>query len=754
MKLWQNYRLMAAYAFFALWSGISFFLVAFHVSAHYLTALIFLNLIFVSGFSLSRLFKVGFSNDRWGNLALFSALGFILLFASSFLAIMLKWPINLLVIIYLSLIGAIFVISAILDTFRRPTGTPEISSKPNIKQALKEFFLNNLTSILVVVITVLIGFAVVQQGANFKGDPQYHLATIQKAAGTAPLSVSNLSYVKDNPEEIYAYPVWHVALAIMSKLTHFNIFETWSTMVLPLVILFMIAVGFLMRQMLPNKELANLALIAFSIFIFATNKGYLFLRLPVPDTLNQYILLPLAVALALKYIFNKENLKILAVFSLSVIFLAVVHFTQYFYFLLIFSVFALIYAIFFWWTEDFKATIKRILLALFANVLLLAPFLILLEIKLSLVSRTIKEFWNSPLRHSFNAGAFHKIDLRAKVASILAPLALIFTRKKPQMIFTVSIFVVAPLAFIDPFKMILTKLFTGVFMDRLYYNVTYFAVIWALIPGFLFLILDRAMKKWPKIYVYLASGLATVLALALIYAQVKFTWAKNLIEKTLDNPHLSAFLNRYYLYFVIGFTILALAGLLWQKYSKKAAEFFTWEKYHHRYLVFLLIFMTAFLIAAPQFRTLKNYYKREIDQKMLLKKPYNSLATILNPSQVGDLKTIDFINKNIPPKKVFVTNSGYLILPMLSDVHMPIYTKSWNAVFKNLFNPEYSIKNKIIVMKHFDLDYLMIVLAKNQNREFYNKYPEQFTLVYDGKALIYKINKDKLSLILDNPTKK
>ena len=523
--------------------------------------LTFLGLIFIPGFLISRIFKIDFTNDRFGNLINFLAIGFIYNIFFAFLGLAIHININQLIWLNLIIVFVLFVIGLIID--KEIKFTCDIAK---IKFSDILLYGGLFSYLFLVLITVI------QLGGNFVGDPIYHLAAMRKAISGQPLSIENIAYLKDQFHPAYFYSPWHILLAQSAKIANINIFSLWQAVVIPLTIMVFMVWYWVYLKIFNNKFLAVFGLILSIIYIYWQN-GYLFSRLAVPDTLSTYLLLPLALGLAIKYIFSKtSNLKHLAVLTFFVGIMTAIHQTQWLYYLLSIGFLLICYAIFKSKDDDYKQVLKKICLALFSNFIVAIPVFLIIQVKGGTLSEHLGVF--QTLQPILRNDQFVKWEVFLKLSYVFLPLVLLFSKKYRALIFIIALFLIGPLIHNIPgLKEWAIDNLSHVFVKRMYSSVGWAPAVLALVFGFLLLLFDKQLFKVKKGIRYFVDSILGLILLIFTYLEFKNEFFSNLYEKILGEGTLN-FLNSNYLWLVPLVFVISLIIFIWQKYNSKLIDFF------------------------------------------------------------------------------------------------------------------------------------------------------------------------------------
>lgn len=734
MKLFENKKqLLLNYGFFALW-GIAIWILHYFSATPLSIALTFLGMIFLPGFSLARIFKIDFKGDSTA--VLWMGLGFVYVFGLAFLSTVLKININTLVLFYTASICVLLLVAFFLDT-KRPA-----QNKKNTFNIRAIISMQNILPLAVLVYLFFVVWVVAVQGASFRGDPIFHLSIVRKAFEGGQLTPENLNYIKSSSIHIvYGYPIWHIVVAIFAKIARISIFTAWGLLPVPLTVLAMIVWYSLSKKIFTSRNIALLALLLFTIFTYNMVFGYLFERLPVPDTLNQYLFLPLTVVLALRYIFDKTiNYKTLIVFSLLLISMAAIHFTQYVYFLLIMFVFMVAYTLFGIRQENYRQTLVRIFAAGFANLIIILPFLGLLESNGSIVSKTVKAFMNVPIPRRVKYDSIAKISLLPKFAYVLAPLILLFARKNQKLIILLSVALVAPLAYWSPIRGELVKYFGLILMERLFWNVTWNFMIFALIMGFVIVLFDRLLVKvngLSRIARYIAEILLFGLAVLSYFKQEYLMKIYNYIF----SPKSSLWLNENFIWLDIVLAAIVILLFIWQQFKPKIRDFFALENPRFPLANLFITFIFVFIFFLPGYPSMKDYLKSFV----LTDKALDFQSKVVSVKSVGGETAINFIKENIPAKSIMlVFDPTSQTLSTLIDNHMVAYPKSRQSnKYNSIFKEDTPSSDKIKNLKQSKAEYVFV--SKGMDNNYFGANPELYIPIYQDSVAIYKIDLDTLN---------
>ena len=416
-------------------------------NAFFFTLLCFY-LLLLPGWLLFGFLKVNLE-DRIGRFLAYFALGLSFYFVLSFIAIFAGISLASLSIVIFILLAGLLITSLLLALCRN-------NQKPFYAVGFNR--LENLYFILPVAIGAFILWVVYLKGANLNGDPYLHLSIIRKALDGTSLSSRDLALTKTqfiNPA--YVYPVWHIFLAFLSKISHLSIFQVWSNILILLTLISFLVWYYFSKVLFQKTSWTILALSLFMIFVFYGGPGYLFTRLGVPDTFSQLILLPLGLAFALKYILDhKPDKKILIINFLLAFILLVLHGPHYFYLVVSTSFFGILYAATHWQDQDYKPTLWKFLKVFLVELAALILIGATIELRSHALSVAIIEFYKSPSGGVIFSTSFQKFGLVYKYGFLLLPLVFLFWRSR-RLLFIPATMLLVPLIYWTPLQSIFNK---------------------------------------------------------------------------------------------------------------------------------------------------------------------------------------------------------------------------------------------------------------------------------------------------------
>lgn len=727
------------YLTFILWAIIIFLVNNLFSVAPWTMMLTFFLLLCLPGFSLARIFKINFKKDALGQLILWLTIGLIWTLIISGFAIVLGLTINALLFVYFGLILLIFILSFILEL-------PFFAHRPDLNFSFKEIFKpQNSLGLWLVFLSIFVLITSSIKGSLFTGgDPAFHLSIIRKAFENQPLTVENLSYVKGEAAHItYGIPIWHVFLALLAKLFKVDIFTLYGEVSMSLSALAILIWYFLLRKIFPSRNLAYLAFALFIAFVFY----YPFTVLVLPDSLNQFLLFPLSIALALKYIFEKQDYKVLIVLSVLVVLMGAIHLTQYFYFIFAMLLFVLIYILFKFREKDFKNIIFRILKVTFANLIFLVPFALFLESQGRVISSALKSSLAINETRKLRYATVKHFWIMTKLAFLGLPLFFLFIKKYRRLIFLVAFFLLVPVTYSVFLRYKIMKILGYIFLNRLYGNVTWHFAIWALVLGFILILLNRLVTKinsFCHYCVYLVNFFLAIIFGWSLWAEGKYQTISSFYSQVFSDSF-DQWLNIHFEVVLISLMILVLVILIFQHFKPKVAKFFNLEESNNYLFNFLITSVLIFFFISPKIELVTTVLKDNNFQNKFLTNPGYSDAVDLK--EVGGAETLNFIKNYIPAKSVFIVNkSRNAYLAMLADQFIMAYPHSAEeAKYNKIFQDKISFEQKLEYLQSSKIEYIMLVDSSGQT--YFDQYPEYFKKIFSDDTKIYQVNQAAINRV-------
>jgi hypothetical protein len=733
-------NLLIIYSGFLFFGLVSFILIKFFPVTPFTIFLFTYLILLASGFSLGRIFKFK-TDDFFDQLAIWLILGLVFAFSLCFLAILIQINLTVLLVSSLIILISIFLTSLIIDLRKPFEPTPEFNYKSLFKT-------KNLIWLAVLVFLFLIIASVSQQGASFIGDPTYWLSIMEKAISGRPLGVDALSFLKNQPRPGYLFMIWPVFLSALAKILNLATYNLWGE--IPAIIMPMIFLAWYVfsRYIFSKKYLAVFLLLIMTIFLFGNN-GYLFTALPVPDVLVRLAISPLIYWLTFKYILDKEHdLKLLVVQSLLLFFAAGIHLTQYFYFYLLMAVFILGYTAISFREKNFLTIFKRTIAATFANLLLFIPIFGFVVLKTGILKSNFDSFTEFHANNLSDTMTFAVQDTMAKIAYICLPLALLFIRRQKKALIIVGAMLIMPILYnITPLKIFLNNKLSFVFMARLGENLTWDFAIWAILCGFILILIDRLLSAVKPIYRYLLSGFLVLMAIWLWFERL-------MVSEKLFSHSAGDWLNNH-LHTLIGITVfLTIIIFIFQLRSKKVDDFFQLETPKN----YLVLFCLSIALLSCFFTSGETVFwqsaKANFTSNHWFKPVNNYQPQAFHPNHVGGWDMLSYIQKNIPDGAILESNDAYRDLPTLADVHMAAWPYS--------SQPEHELSRlyessktdvKLQCLSYYNIEYILYINTANQQKEpglsdLANYLIEKYK---DDNAILYQIDQAKVKAVVPKP---
>lgn len=686
----------------------------------YLVCLILI-LLYLPGFLISGIFKILPKSDWLKKMVLFFTMSFI--WNMFIMAIGLIIQLNISEVVILYSIGLLILTVGYLLSLR--------FIKIDLKKINSDIIIDNLIWFLPIVLGLITIFVAQKSGTIFEEESFFHLSIMAKALSGQPLTISNLSFIGTNViHPVYSFPLWHIFLAMISHLMKTNIFNIWNAMLIPLALTVMLIWAWLLKLIMPSKNMAALGLSFFAIVILLFNHSYLFERLAVPNTLGLFILMPILFGFALKYIFetDKDN-KILIIFWLLLFFTSIIHILQFIYFGLIFFAFVCLMGFISLFQKDLRIYFQKAVLVLVGYIVLVLIAL-LSALNLHLIdAQKLNIIFQNIIPNS--SPTFNNLYIFTKITFILFPFLLILTKKYPRLIFALSLFLVLPIIyFFDTnfFQILFLKIFGQVFFSRLDAYVTWDFAIWgiilALILGYFDIILDR-LKKYQTI---INIGLILIL-ITEILLEIKYKLISQLYNRSFLNDYLTSFLNNYYWILLSIFMVAVFLIYLWQ--IKIDFESLIVRKITHRSSVLILAAIILFFFFSPAFASMLQPVKKiDINHQYL------------DLNSVGGQSTLDFIRFRIPPKsRILAQGAASDYLPLLTDNFMATYPRSAKQnEINQFFSPNISYDQKINLLKKFGIEYIFLTPEEIDLQKEIAAHPENFNNIYNqNQTSIFKV---------------
>ena len=706
--------------------GLAFFLIAKFLPGLFNNPLVFslafFYLLFLPGWLLFKLLQIKI-DDLVGRILSYFALGLSFLLVLILAGIFTGLSLSLLIEIDVTMLILLF-IGSLVWTFINP-------SRDTWKRKITW---DDLFFILPLLLGLFILYIVYLKGPGLDGDPYLHLSIVRKAFLGDSLASRALAFTKTSTiNPAYAYPVWHVFLAMISKITSLDPLATWSYVLIPLSAISMLTWYWLAKKIFVQKCWAILSLLLFMIVTFYTGTGYLFTRLVVPDTLSQFIILPLIIAFALEFIFGQTKSKnVLIIVALLSLVSLVIHGPHYFYFLLIFLVYGLFFVLLSYKTLDYKITLIKIGQIILAALIPLVIFGLAIEVQSRSLSSVLAEFSKVPMPSLKTQ--FSRFGLMTRYGYLLLPIVFLFVRQK-RSLFIIAIMSLVPIIYWTPLGNILGKYLSFVFIERLADNTALYFLVFAFVLGFKVFIFDYWSSRLAVYCRHILEILLAVLIVVLIIFEVQTQKITVFSYLILYSKSTSAFVNHNIIWFLVATIILAVASLVIWKLIYKKRIIIEALVYQNRLIDFLLIFLISFFFFAPSLEYLRVFLPQPVKiegEQYFLKRLNN------------DQKALNFVENDLPSKSVFLADAdASRALSVFTDNYLAYnvgsaYEEKFDWVFAS-DTPDWA-KADIVLNPKWAIDYVYLEDPSLQNSHF-KAHPEIYEKIYSGQTEVYKIIK-------------
>ncbi len=757
MKIFKNKKiLMAQYGLMVVWLITSLTLAKSNILSPLTITIIFTGILIVPGFSLARLLKFKFTNDKLGQLILWLTLGLTFVLLVCLTTMLISLTVGVLANLCLILIIGLLITSLILDLRYKAEPEKMIWNWKNFLRA------ENIGYTLVLVAILAVIASVANAGTLLRGgDTDFHMAIVEKASAGQPLALANLSFIKGDTIHIaYGVPIWHVFVGFLSNLTKSDPLAMWKVISVPLSVLAFLAWAWLFQIVFQKRFFIWLGLAYVAIYIYNWSQSYLFTCLPLPDTLNNMFLFPLVTALALKYIFeDKINQKLLVLTSISVVLMATIHITQYLYFLVLIGMFGLVWIISQWQNQDYKKILIRVGWILLGSFLIFVPFLIFLEIRSHIVTKVLAEnVQNAAVvaTQVLHFGVFSDYDIYSKYAYVFTPIVLALSIKNRHLLFIFALMLVAPIAYFKPVVIFLLKVLGYIFVNRLIGSLTWHYLVLALIFGFVVFIIDKLISKvkvsrfgqyfFNIILVFLAAlFVKTQFQLALL--PDKHTPTKLILTSTatiynaIFSDNFSTWFGEHFWWFFIPSLSIAFILIFLQFWKPKTRDFFTLTEPKNGIFASFAIVILLAIFFSPTWTYVKTSFSSAFEDKILITQTNIASFRQNTTRAIGGADMVDFIQKNIPAKSIFLTpGSTVYTFPVILDQFMTAYprTGALNR-YNRVYEGKWTLNECLILIYQSKAQYITLYAPVNQDEAFFDAHPEYFKKIFKSDSVIYQV---------------
>gem|GEM_PF-823776 len=748
--------IMVQYGVMFAWLIASFVMARNTVLTPWSITLIFIGILVVTGFSLTRLFKIKFANDSLGQFVLWFASGLAFSLLLCFMAMMIGLTIKVLTDVFMILIPVLLVTALFFDLKRKTEVEKWSFDWTKIWQA------QNIGYFLVFIVAIGVVISVMISGTLLRGgDTDFHMSILQKAVSQQPLTPSNLSFVKGDTIHIaYGLPVWHVFLGLLSTLTQTDHINMWKAICVPLSVMAFVIWGWLFQLIFQKKFFSWIGVAFVVIYIFNWNTGYLFTCLPLPDTLNNMLIFPLVTALTFKYIFeDSTNQKLLILVSVMAVLMAAIHLTQYLYYLVLLVAFGVIWLIMKRQEPDYKTVIQRIGWVLLGSFIIFVPFLIFLELKSHIITKVMAENIQNTTNldpEQLRFGTFKDYDIYSKYAYLLTPITLALAIKNRKLVFIFALMLIAPIAYLEPVAVFLLKVLGYIFVNRLIGSITWHYLTLALVFGFMVLVLDKLISKLnlPKWGQYLGNVILVVIAGLMVKTQFHLALIPSAKDSTktvlapvatiynqIFSDNTDIWLGKHFLTFFAPIVLLAIILIVLQLWKPKIIEFFNLDEPKNGIFSSFAIIALLVIFFSPTYQYLFTNFKNAYQKNIFLKPVDANGFRASTEKSIGGADMAEFIRKSLPPKSVFLTpGSTVYTFPIVLDQFMTAYPRTGVLNRYNLiYEDKHTFEERMIQVGKSKAEYIVLYNPANQGEEFFDAYPQYFKKIFKKTSVIYQV---------------
>lgn len=666
--------------------------------------LAFLTLIFVPGFSLWRLTRLGGENLAL-KLLYIIGFGFGFYFLANFLTLIFGLTLTFLINLSFFAVILIFVLAVYVD--RQAEFTIDLDWFK--KQRLVDY----LFFALVIGGSVIGFFALDAQSDKLIGDGYFHLAILQKIVSAQNLNPYNLWVTKTttlNP--VYSFPVWHILVGEIAKLLKINIFTAYIQILLPLVILnFIVAFAFI-KIIFKERYLTLIIYLAYLVLLLS-GVFYTLIPLRSPDSLNRLLLLPMVLGLTIDYLFSK-NVKIIpqvVLVAMLVIFMGLVHFTQLIdYFLILFIFLGLFLII-----SRELSVLKRfgwLMLALFGLTL---PYLLIFQrenIGQLLIGNAAVYSGDKSIN-----GSYHNANIIVLYTIFSLPILALFIKQKSRLIFLISI----PIALITVSWQIFglrgtfLKYLGEIFTIRAVTDIPVF-VFWGVILYVVIAFFSFILAKLPK----LIQGFLCVLLAILTFAGLIFfkSSINYFIDEIIFNAKNLFFYENFWPIFVIISALSITIYFIVRFYQKKEIVI---PEIKNKFIFIFLTFLLFLILSWPYWPVLSKTLDGSPNGSIITNREITNYGDI---QRIGGKQTVEFL-KELPSSSV-VAFPNVTVSQIVS-----LYSKGYNFEYpygitdftlsKTIYDPELNSEQRLQFLEANSIDY--VITLKSSESDLYNNSP-------------------------------
>ncbi len=694
-------RALYLYFIFALWV---FGLMLLNRFAHFNgtglgITLTFLTMVVAPGIFIYRLLKLKSGLAvLWG-----IGLGFVLYFLINLVAIFGGLSINQVVLFSGIIFGFLYIFALIKD--RNDFIEWEIAKKDYLFWA-------------VIIVGAIFAFLGVDaQSDKLLGDGWFHLAILEKIVSGLPLTSANLWVTKtETLNPVYSFPVWHILVGAFSKLMDIPIYTAFRQVILPLAILsFIVWTGFL-SAVFKNRYLVLTGMLAFFLIMLKDNFFYYLVPMASPDTLNRLLLLPLALAMIIEFLYQEKLSRVkLAIIILVTILLGLIHFTQIIYLVLGLFIFLVIILIF----DRQKELIKRLGYIFGGFAVLLLPYLLIVQ------RDFVGNFFSANAANYLSTGDIFayktpgELNVVYRYAVLTLPFIVLFWQKNKRLMLIFSSTILSLLiswqalglreVFLKYFGEILVERAIANIPNFLFFGFILFWIVWAI---------SRLLKRFNQQAVVIVL---VFLSLTLFFPAVR-NFTSEMVLKLIFNDQLALFNG----YFWLVLAILGVAAVLIYVLKKKRS---LPEDAPYPSFIVIAVFLSLFL-ASPYFSGFSKVLANSPNGSMYSQRIINNASDI---NLIGGEKTIAFLN-SVPFGSVFITENVSIAQNIL--LYSPNYAAEYPYSISQFgpslgfFDNSQNLEERLKVLNDLAVDYIFI--RRNEDRQFVASYPEYFQPVFEN----------------------
>lgn len=676
--------------------------------------LTFLTLILAPGIFLWRLIHLGVQSNA-AKILYIIGLGFGFYFFWNLLGIL--FSLTLFQVLGLTLVAGIVIF--VLAIFR---------DRKEIFEVDFSWFKNRdwsdwLLIALVVVSSIAAFFAINAQSEKLIGDGWFHLAILQKITSGVSLSPGDLWAVKGaNISPVYSFPIWHIFVGELSRVLNIEAYPALRLAMLPLALIDFVVIYCVGKAFLAKYELTLISYLMFLALLLLGN-FYFLVAIVSPDSLVRLLIFPLVLGLTTLYIFaeNPSKLKEILIIGFLVIFMGLIHFTQLIEFVLILSIFLIVWPIFYPNREIWRKAIF-LWLAIF---ILLGLYLIIFQRSglIAFVTGNIANFSNLSITVK------KTIDVLYFYPLLILPAMALFAKKNPKILILI---ITALLLFVISLPQFGLQSFFLKYMGQIFtLRAASDIQIW-LYWGFgLYLILiwvNYVLSRISSRSSLINSVLIGLLILGLVVPFFKnglFYFSREIVFNSKNS--LNIFLaNNFWLIFLF-FVFLAIIIYLLGRYFFKIKEWIIPEPKNKGNFA-VLLFVAVVILILPFWSGLKQVLAQNPNGSLLSDRTKNPPS---DTSIMGGQETVDFL-QTLTSGSVFVVATPTIAQNILlyGDFYVAEYPyaiaefKISQPVFLAYTKPT----ERLNLLNQFQADY--ILTSRRGEAEIFDQDPANFQKVY------------------------